>query len=231
MKTLVFDFETANSKSNSACAIGIVALDGRDIVFEEHRLIRTPTPDFQFTQIHGITYEDVAREPTFLELWPEIEPHFAQADLWVGHNISFDTRVLKGTLEHYGIVSPVKPTICTVKIARSILNIKPANLANVSKVLDIPLKHHHALSDARATAQIFLHAIREGFEPTAWIKDSESQVQNIPSNKTRSVQMKLQSPTFSGPVPFEEVERAAISPLNSASAAEKLRALLAKSKN
>ena len=162
---LAIDFETANQKSTSACAIGLVRSEEGKIVQEFVSLIRPPELWFMFTDIHGITAKDVINSPTFGELWPSIQHLFNDIDFLVAHNAPFDARVLNACCDHYGISAPSIPFHCTVKLARSAFSIFPTKLSNVCAVLDIPLNHHEALSDARACAQIVLRARGKG----SWI--------------------------------------------------------------
>ena len=54
---VAIDFETATSRRDSACAVGLAAgCDGR-IVASRTYLIRPPTPAFSFTGIHGLRWE------------------------------------------------------------------------------------------------------------------------------------------------------------------------------
>ncbi|NDG84926.1 MAG: exonuclease [Proteobacteria bacterium] len=157
--TLVIDFETANPSPASACSVGLVVLEGTRIVHQAVELIQTPTPVFYFTSIHGITWNDVKSAPTFDGIWRRtIEPWFLRSERMVAHNVGFDHKVLRASARHYGIEIPPIPTECTVKLARYKLGIKPANLRNVSDTLGIELNHHEALSDARASAMIYIHA-------------------------------------------------------------------------
>lgn len=158
---LAMDFETANTSSDSACSIGLVRVENSVITREAVHLIRPPTPDFMFTQIHGLTWEHVQNAPDFGTLWPEISPLFRGVDFVVAHNISFDARVLDSCCKKHGIEIPRVAYHCTVELARRVFGIYPTKLSNVCRVLNIPLNHHEALSDARACAQIVLLASRK----------------------------------------------------------------------
>ena len=60
------------------------------------------------------------------------------------------------------IPPPEQPYLCTVKLARHTWGIRPTKLPDVCRHLGLPLRHHDALSDAEACANIVLSAIREG---------------------------------------------------------------------
>jgi DNA polymerase III subunit epsilon len=160
-KFLAIDFETANPKRDSACSIGLVRVEHGKIVHQAAHLIRPPYRDFMFTHIHGISWRDVASEPTFKEVWDEISPLFEGIDFLAAHNASFDSSVLKACCATYRLSAPTLPFTCTVKVARSLWDLRPTKLPDVAKHLKIQLKHHEALSDALACAQIMIAAQRE----------------------------------------------------------------------
>lgn len=168
MKSFVaIDFETADHGHDSACAIGIVRIEGNIITDRTHYLIRPPRRDFMFTYVHGITWDDVKNEPTFAELWPEIRRKLDGAHYLAAHNKGFDRTVLRVCCENAGVEMPRAPFICTVQASRKVLNIRPATLDNVCSVLRIKLKHHDPLSDANACASIVLKTMatdRAAFE-------------------------------------------------------------------
>jgi len=164
MRVLAIDFETADTGRDSACAIGAaLVVDGR-IVDRAYRLIRPPRPRVMFTEIHGIRWSDVAGEPDFGEVWPDIEDLFEGADLYAAHNASFDRGVLRGCCEAYGFAAPERPWICTVKLSRALWDIRPTKLPNVCEHFGIALNHHDAMSDALACAEIACRAIEHGHE-------------------------------------------------------------------
>jgi DNA polymerase-3 subunit epsilon len=155
---VALDFETANRYRDSACAIGLVRVENNQIVKKVSYLIRPPQRQFEFTNIHGITWHDVATAPSFGELWPTLEPLLSGVDFLAAHNAPFDRSVLKTCCRAYDIPQPSTEFICTVKLARDKWKIHPTKLPNVCKYLKIPLRHHNALSDAEACAQIVIFA-------------------------------------------------------------------------
>lgn len=158
MNFVAIDFETANHRPDSACAIGLVKVVGGVIAERIVHLIKPPTREFVFTYIHGLSWKDVAQAEDFGQLWPQIEPIFVGAEFLVAHNASFDKRVLALCCATYGVPMPSQSFHCTVQIARRTWNIRPTKLSNVCETLNIELNHHEALSDAMACAQIMLEA-------------------------------------------------------------------------
>ena len=163
MKLVAIDFETADYAPDSACALGIVSIEDGEITKKGYRLIRPPRNRFVFSYVHGITWADVRREPSFIEVWEDFGNFFRGVDYFVAHNAPFDRKVLSTCLASARKKLPSWPFICTVRVARSHWNIRPANLANVCSQLGISLKHHDAASDALACALIAVQAIKEGY--------------------------------------------------------------------
>jgi DNA polymerase III subunit epsilon len=155
---VALDFETADYTRDSACALGLVRVENHRIVQRTYYLIRPPRRRFVFTYLHGITWEDVAGQPTFAELWPSLTPILEGVDFLAAHNASFDRSVLNRCCETAGLSPPALPFQCTVQLARQTWNIYPTKLNNVCDHLGITLKHHFAASDAEACALIVIAA-------------------------------------------------------------------------
>ena len=156
MHYYAIDFETANEKRNSACALGIVEMNNNKIVNTWDYLIN-PEDDFNSfnISIHGIHPEDVESEKNFLELWPQIK-EILENNLIIAHNASFDISVLRHVLDKYSIPYPNFTYTCTRMLSKkvwpSLFNYK---LKTVANHLNIQFNHHQACSDATASALIF----------------------------------------------------------------------------
>lgn len=164
MKFTVIDFETANGRRNSACALGIVMVDDKRIVEKSVHLIKPH--DMQFASmnisIHGIYPEDVVNEPTFDVLYQNIFKCRLENQLVIAHNASFDMSVLRACLDLYNLPYPQLNYICTVKVAQKQWPfLRRHSLDVVSEYLGFEFKHHDAFDDARACANILLKAMAE----------------------------------------------------------------------
>ncbi len=155
-KFTAIDFETADNGRDSACAVGLVRVEEGRITRTAYRLIRPPRPVMLFTHIHGITWEQVAGEPSFAEVWPELSDMVDGTDFLAAHNAPFDKGVLNACCAAAGLPVPPQPFICTVRLSKKELGINPGNLSHVCHHLSIPLNHHNALSDAEACAKIMI---------------------------------------------------------------------------
>ena len=69
---VAIDFETADHGPDSACAVGLVRVEGLTVVRRETVLLRPPRRHIIFTAIHGITWEMVEDKPPFVAAWPQL---------------------------------------------------------------------------------------------------------------------------------------------------------------
>ena len=166
MSTFVaIDFETATSRRDSACAVGLAASCGSRIVLSRAYLIRPPSARFTFTELHGLDWDDVQDAPTFAELWPTLRTWIDDADFVAAHNAPFDRSVLYACCSRYRLRPPQPLFVCTVQLARAQWGIRPTKLPDVCRTLHISLSHHDAGADALACARIVLAAEADGWRP------------------------------------------------------------------
>ncbi len=159
---VAIDFETADYGPDSACAVALVRVEDGRIADRACRLIRPPRREFVFSYIHGITWTDVAGEPTFREVWPGLSRLLSGAQFLAAHNAPFDAGVLRACCAAAGLRPPRLGFECTVRLARAVWGIFPTKLPDVCRHLRIPLRHHDAASDAEACARIVIAAREDG---------------------------------------------------------------------
>ncbi len=162
MEFTAIDFETANEKRASACAIGITLVKNGEIAEQAYHLIRPPELYFNpiNISIHGINRSDVYDKPTFSELWPSIKRYFENR-LVIAHNASFDMSVLRSTLDYYSIPYPELSYGCTLIMSRKHWPDRRGYSLNViADLLNIQFQHHHAMDDSLVCAQIALNILK-----------------------------------------------------------------------
>ena len=167
MNFVAIDFETATGNPASACAIGLVEVDHGEIIREEYRLIQPPNNYYSYHNIlvHGITPEQTANQPAFEDVIRPLLP-MIEGKVLVAHNEPFDRRVMRASMAYYDMFYedfdlPDKWQ-CTCRIYRA-KGFKPASLNACSTRMGIELNHHHALSDAQACAQLYIHHLGFNF--------------------------------------------------------------------
>jgi DNA polymerase-3 subunit epsilon len=137
--------------------VGLVKyLDGKP-VDSWYSLIRPPSlyirPDF--TDIHGLTVEDVRDAPSFADLWDSsIRPFIGSFPLGA-HNAPFDMGVLRAVLKWYELPVPQLNYFCTLALARRTWpELKSHALTSLGATFSIVYEAHNALDDARTCGTI-----------------------------------------------------------------------------
>lgn len=160
MDFIAIDFETANTFNGSACSIGIVCVDGRMIGKEEYHLIKPPYAYFakKNIEIHGITPEMVKDSSEFPGVWRSIAHYFDGSSLVIAHNAQFDMSVLHQCLAAYNLPLPNFKYTCSKELFKTAFPAVPnRSLVACTQYLGVKMgRHHNALDDAEACAEITL---------------------------------------------------------------------------
>lgn len=158
------DVETANADRASICQIGIVhVVDGN--IKDEWQTFINPEDWFDpwNVSIHGIDEEAVRNSPTLPDVREELRTRL-RGSVLVSHT-SFDRVAFERAMTRYQLEQLQVTWLDSAKIVRRAWPEKYARsgygLKNIAKDLDISFKHHEALEDARAAAEIVLRACAE----------------------------------------------------------------------
>jgi DNA polymerase III subunit epsilon len=155
---VALDFETANEKRGSACAVGVALVRDGEVIAEGSTLINPETYFNPYcTAVNGISEYDVRAAPTLPQLWPELAA-LLDGRIVVAHNASFDISVLRNTAARYGVTGgPSFDVMCTYRMARVAWPHLPSySLGFLAPSLHIAFSHHEAGDDARACALVAL---------------------------------------------------------------------------
>jgi len=159
MDFVAIDFETALYARESACSVGLVRFEDGKAVDTYYSLIRPPAlyvrPDF--TQIHGLTVDDVKDAPRFADLWDSAIRPFIGSFPLAAHNAPFDMGVLSAVLQWYGLEIPELSYFCTCNLARRTWPSLPSHaLTALAKNFGIVYNAHNALDDAMTCGKLVL---------------------------------------------------------------------------
>lgn len=165
MRYVALDFETGNAYYTSACSVGVAVFEDHRIVNQYVRLIRPPESVGAFhwynVKIHGIHQNQLINEPSFDQVWSNIEKDI-EGSVLICHNAMFDTAVLCKCLEFYELPLPCCRYICTVKVSQRMWpHLNNHKLDTVAASLNISLNHHEAGSDALAAGLILQAAMQQ----------------------------------------------------------------------
>lgn len=161
------DFETANSSSASACAVGLARVREGRVVATAGWLIQPPPGHDRFFElnigIHGIRPDDVATAPTWVEQLDTLTA-FVGDDVVVAHNAGFDMRVLRSACEATDAPCPPYRYICSLQASRKTYDLDSYRLPSVAAAAGfLDFAHHDATADALACAHIMIDtALRAG---------------------------------------------------------------------
>lgn len=162
---IAIDFETANPKRVSACALGYAKVCNCEIVETNGYLIKPVGGHAPFqSKIHGIKDEHTFDKPDFGELFSEIQDIFGYP--LVAHSL-FDKQVLNALSDHFGLaLSFDYKDSCSIE-KEQLSNVKNYKLKTLPKQFGLPaFKHHVAKEDAMACAKIFLKLHEQKEEET-----------------------------------------------------------------
>ena len=158
------DFETANSSSASACAVGLARVRDGGVVERASWLIRPPAGHDRFfdvnVSIHGITADDVRTARGWTAQLPDLLA-FIGDDVLVAHNAGFDLAVLRRSCEATDAALPPLRAVCSVQVARKTYELASYRLPLVAAAVGfLEFAHHDAADDALACAHIMIDAAR-----------------------------------------------------------------------
>ncbi|MGY0235790.1 3'-5' exonuclease [Longispora urticae] len=162
---VAIDFETANPRRGSMCAVGMVAVTDGEVTDAFGTLVRPPELAAEFNpwnvRVHGITARDVRGAPSCADALDLIDRFTAGRPL-VAHNAPFDNSVLTRAHELVGRPVPSPRMYCTLQLSRQLWpHLDDHKLPTVATATGFrTLEHHAALSDARAAAHVMLAGLR-----------------------------------------------------------------------
>ena len=157
---VVFDIETTglNSHTNKIIEIGAVKIKAGRIVDRYSQLINPGRPiPYHITEITSITDEQVANEPKIDKVIGKFVDFIGDAVL-VAHNAPFDMGFIKRDIKKYLNIDYQCSVIDTLQMARDLFpDLKKYGLGDLNKTLGLALeKHHRAVDDSQATANMFI---------------------------------------------------------------------------
>ena len=167
------DVETANERPYSICQIGIVQVRIGRIATSRSFTVDPQEPFRTFNvRLHGIGPQHVSGCPALPRLDAELRCLLEGTPL-VSHT-GFDRSALDGAMRRYGLRPLRVQWLDSGQIARRAwperYRRRGWNLANVAADLGISFRHHDAVEDARAAAEIVLMAcLHTGMDIEDWL--------------------------------------------------------------
>ncbi|MDR3200074.1 MAG: 3'-5' exonuclease [Spirochaetales bacterium] len=157
MNFVTIDFETAKYSRESACSVGLVKFAGGKPAGTFYSLICPPSlyirPDF--TEIHGLTVDDVKDAPSFADIWESAVLPFIGGLPLAAHNAPFDMGVLRAVLDWYNLAVPRLSYFCTCALSRAAWpELESHALTALGENFGITYNAHNALDDALTCGRV-----------------------------------------------------------------------------
>ncbi len=196
MKLLFFDTETTSIRPGSICQLSYITVDsskkpqetiGKNFFFTVEEM------DKEAEAVHGFSLEklyELSEGSYFEDSFQEFINDFYQADVVIGHNVSFDIKFLKHELEGIGEIYEPKRLFCTMNYYKSVCRIlngrgeyksprleevvnflnldKKTIEATASRLFEGSGKYHDARFDTAATYLIVTEGIKKRLIPPGY---------------------------------------------------------------
>src|SRR5229473_1944577 len=166
MRQVVLDTETTGlevEQRHRVIEIGCVELFNRRLTGRTYHQYLNPQRDIDMgaQQVHGLTREKLAKEPTFLQVHPAFLEFIRDAELII-HNAPFDVAFLNNELARIELkhqVDQLCRVLDTLALARQMHPGQRNSLDALCKRYSVDNSHreyHGALLDARILAEVYL---------------------------------------------------------------------------
>lgn len=157
---VALDVETANYNRASICEIGVACVRTDNSIETWVTYVDPQTSRWAFTGLHGIRNSTVKGAPTFAEVLPLLKD--ALSGLNVYQHSGFDRSAIRAACSEVGLPEPEWNWLDSVTVARRAWPELKGNgghgLASLKGHLGLSFQHHDAGEDARAAAEVVLHA-------------------------------------------------------------------------
>ncbi len=158
---VAIDFETANQKRASACSVGLTKVKNGKIVDSFYSLINPEDVFNPFnTYIHGISKEMVEAAPTYFDVIQDVKIFIDDLPL-VAHYAPFDMGVIRESNDRYNVMDFDAYYFDSLYLTKQYIKSISYKLSYLSDTLGIKFKHHDALDDSRACAELILHLCKD----------------------------------------------------------------------
>lgn len=159
---VIFDTETTglNPARDEIVEIAALRLDRGEQGQIFHRYLRNGVPVGETRSIHGHSdsfLDQVGEEPA--QVLSEFLAFIGDSYI-VGHNVSFDIRMLTANARRHGLAPPIMEFADTLDIARRFLNQDSFTLENLAARLNFRYKPtHRAMDDVMATWELLTYLV------------------------------------------------------------------------
>ena len=190
----VVDVETTGSglhRGDRVMEVAVVHVGGGELSTALDMLVNPQRPVSPFVErLTGIRWDALHERPTFADVAPMIADALA-GRVFVAHNVRFDWRFLSMEMQQATGRALQGPKLCTVKMAsRLVPHLARRNLDTLAWYYDVSIiGRHRAGGDARATARVFQHLLRDAHRQGIDTMDHLTKFLRLPRPRPKSSAM------------------------------------------
>lgn len=158
----IVDIETnGNTPENGQIIeIGAIKLQNGNIIDSYESFAYTKEIPEYISQVTGITAQ-MTRNSSPLKTVLEEFKIFLDNDVFVAHNVNFDYNFISKSLELYNLGELLNRKLCTIDLAKKIIQADKYGLESLKEILGIESVHHRAMNDAKSSMMILKHCINK----------------------------------------------------------------------
>lgn len=166
LKYAVVDVETTGTRVHGGdriMEVAVVHVHGEQVTTAAEFLVNPQCPVHPWVaRLTGIRWDMLQEAPTFGDVADQVAEALEE-HVFVAHNARFDWRFLSAELTRATGSGLCGRRLCTVKVARRVLpHLRRRNLDALAGYYEVPIVgRHRAGGDARATARILTHLVRD----------------------------------------------------------------------
>ena len=142
---------TGMSKKDEIVEMGIIDLKG-NILYESTFRPQTKMNPFA-TKVNHITDESLMDSPLFADEWEKILS-IINGNVILGHNVSFDVRLMKQTAERYSLTGAHFKVIDTIDMMKKKITRPSYSIEKLAAEFGLGNEEHRAASDCLMTLEI-----------------------------------------------------------------------------
>lgn len=139
MKILFFDTETTSLNPGKICQLSYIVQDNKNVTGKNY-FFKVDSVDPRAEEVHGLSVEKLnklSKGKVFADHVKSIYKDFAEADLIVGHNVTFDVKFIKAEFERQGMKFEPKEQFCTMKHFKPIMCLPSKNGYKFPKLIEL----------------------------------------------------------------------------------------------
>ena len=166
LKIVGYDIQTANESAASICAVAVAIFVEGNLIETRQWLVCPPKEHdislAEFSEIHGLTYEDVRNAPDFSTVGKQFFAYLEDNVCIARNGKEQCHRISEASCHFDGIRTPKFLTFCTEYLSpRAWPDLSNCPLETVAGHIGHPIQNHSALEVAKASGRVLVTILNE----------------------------------------------------------------------